>query len=78
MTETVFKRKLTAVFSADVVGCSCLMGENEAARVKTLETYKGVMLFLIKQHRGPVADSTGNNLYAHYESIIFDRNRNFK
>jgi len=32
-----FKRKLTAVFSADVAGYSRLMGEDEAATVKTLE-----------------------------------------
>jgi len=38
-----FKRKLTAVFSADVAGYSRLMGEDEGATVKTLEAYKQVM-----------------------------------
>jgi len=38
MTTEGFKRKLTAVFIADVVGYSRLMGEDEAATVKTLET----------------------------------------
>ena len=41
MNTEGFKRKLTAIFSADVVGYSRLMGEDEAATVKTLETYKG-------------------------------------
>ena len=31
------KRKLTAVFSADVMGYSRLMGEDESATVKSLE-----------------------------------------
>jgi len=35
MNTQEFKRKLTAVFSADVAGYSRLMGEDEAATVKT-------------------------------------------
>ena len=35
MNTQDFKRKLTAVFSADVAGYSRLMGEDEAATVKT-------------------------------------------
>ena len=48
MVEGSFKRKLAAVFSADAVGYSRLMGEDEAATVRTLEFYKGVMSELIK------------------------------
>ena len=70
MTTEGFKRKLTAVFIADVVGYSRLMGEDEAATVKTLETYKGVMFSLIKQHRGHVIDSPGDNLLAEFVSAV--------
>jgi adenylate cyclase len=70
MTTEDFKRKLTAVFSADVVGYSRLMGEDEAATVKTLEIYKGVMFSLIKQHRGRVVDSPGDNLLAEFGSVV--------
>jgi adenylate cyclase len=35
MNTQDFKRKLTAVFSADVKGYSRLMGEDEAATVKS-------------------------------------------
>jgi hypothetical protein len=35
MNAQDFKRKLTAVFSADVAGYSRLMGEDEASTVKT-------------------------------------------
>jgi len=65
-----FKRKLTAVFSADVVGYSRLMGEDEAATVSTLEIYKRVMFTLIKQHRGRVIDSPGDNLLAEFASVV--------
>jgi len=41
MATQGFKRKLTAIFSADVAGYSRLMGEDEAATVKTLDTYRG-------------------------------------
>jgi len=70
MTSDTFQRKLTAILSADVVGYSRLMGEDEAATVKTLETYKGVMFSLIKQHRGRVVDSPGDNLLAEFGSVV--------
>jgi len=65
-----FKRKLTAVFSADVAGYSRLMGDDEAATVKTLETYRGVMFSLVKQHRGRVIDSPGDNILAEFASVV--------
>ena len=70
MNTQDFKRKLTAVFSADVAGYSRLMGEDESATVKTLETYKQVMFSLIKQHRGRVIDSPGDNLLAEFASVV--------
>ncbi|UCF90475.1 MAG: adenylate/guanylate cyclase domain-containing protein, partial [Desulfobacterales bacterium] len=70
MAEQGFKRKLTAILSADVAGYSRLMGEDEAATVKTLETYKQVMFSLIKQHRGRVIDSPGDNLLAEFVSVV--------
>jgi adenylate cyclase len=70
MASEEFKRKLTTIFSADVVDYSRLMGEDESATVKTLETYKGVMFSLIKQHRGRVVDSTGDNLLAEFGSVV--------
>jgi adenylate cyclase len=70
MTTQDFKRKLTAVFSADVAGYSRLMGEDEAATVRTLEAYKQVMFSLIKQHRGRVIDSPGDNILAEFASVV--------
>ena len=70
MNTQDFKRKLTAVFSADVAGYSRLMGADEAATVKTLESYKQIMFSLIKQHRGRVIDSPGDNLLAEFASVV--------
>ena len=47
-----------------------MMGDNEAETVKTLKTYKEVMFSLIKQHRGRVADSPGDNLLAEFSSVM--------
>jgi len=70
MNTVDFKRKLTAIFSADVAGYSRLMGDDEEATVKTLEAYKQVMFSLIKQHRGRVVDSAGDNLLAEFASLV--------
>ena len=70
MATQGFKRKLTAILSADAVGYSRLMGEDEAATVRTLETYRRVIADLIQQHRGRVVDSPGDNLLAEFASVV--------
>jgi adenylate cyclase len=70
MASEDFKRKLTAVMSADVVGYSRLMAEDEAATVKTIATYREVMASLIKQHRGRVVDTPGDNVLAEFSSVV--------
>jgi adenylate cyclase len=70
MAEEGFKRKLTAILSADVAGYSRLMSEDEAATVKTLAAYREIMASLIKQHRGRVVDSPGDNMLAEFASVV--------
>ena len=70
MATEGFKRKLAAVFSADVAGYSRLMGEDEAATLTTLEAYKQVMFVLIKQHRGRVVAFPGDNVLAEFASVV--------
>jgi len=65
-----FKRKLTSIFSADAVGYSRLMGQNEAATVHTITSYRNVISTLIKQHNGTVIDSPGDNLLAEFVSVV--------
>ena len=70
MSVEDFKRKLTAIFSADVEGYSRLMGEDELATVQTLTSYKETMRKQIKHYRGRVVDSTGDNLLAEFVSVV--------
>ncbi len=70
MTKGGFKRKLTAILSADVKGYSRLMGEDEDDTVRTITTYRGMMASLIQQYRGRVVDSPGDNLLAEFVSVV--------
>ena len=70
MAENFFKRKLTAIFSADVQGYSRLMGEDEEATVRTLVTYREVLTTLIQQNGGRVIDSPGDNMLAEFASVV--------
>jgi adenylate cyclase len=70
MTQEGFKRKLTAILSADVEGYSRLMGEDEEATVRTITTYREVLTTLIQQHNGKVVDSPGDNLLAEFASVV--------
>jgi adenylate cyclase len=70
MTEERTKRKLTAIFSADVAGYSRLMGEDEVGTVQLLKEYRGIMNQFIQQHRGRVVDSPGDNLLAEFSSVV--------
>ncbi len=70
MATEGFKRKLTVILSADAVGYSRLMGEDEVATLRTLETYKGVITALIQQHRGRVAGSPGDNILTEFASVV--------
>ena len=70
MTQEGFKRKLTAVFSADVKGYSRLMGEDELATVETLKKYREIISSQVKQYSGRVVDSPGDNLLAEFGSVV--------
>ena len=70
MTEERTKRKLTAIFSADVAGYGRLMGDDETGTVQLLKEYRGIMSQFIQQHRGRVVDSPGDNLLAEFSSVV--------
>ena len=70
MTEKGFKRKLTAILSADAVEYSRLMGEDEESTVRTLTAYREVLYTLIQQHNGQVLDCPGDNLLAEFASVV--------
>jgi adenylate cyclase len=60
------ERKLAAILSADVVGYSRLMAEDEDATVRTVTVYREQIATLIREHRGRVVDSPGDNLLAEF------------
>jgi len=70
MATKDFKRKLSAIFSADVKGYSRLMAADESATVKTITAYREIMAILIKQHRGRMVDSPGDNVLAEFVSVV--------
>ncbi len=70
MATEDYRRKLTAILSADVKGYSRLMGEDEAATVRTLTAYRQTMTTLIQDHKGRVVDSPGDNILAEFSSVV--------
>jgi class 3 adenylate cyclase len=70
MATEDFKRKLTAILSADVKGYSRLMGEDEEATVRTITTYREVITEVVQKHRGRVVDSPGDNILAEFASVV--------
>jgi TolB-like protein/class 3 adenylate cyclase/Tfp pilus assembly protein PilF len=64
------ERKLAAILSADVVGYSRLMAEDEAGTIRTLTDYREEIAMLVRQHRGRVVDSPGDNLLAEFPTAL--------
>ena len=70
MPQEGFKRKLTAILSADVEGYSRLMDDNEEATVRTLTSYRTAIADLAQQFRGRVVDTPGDNVLAEFTSVV--------
>jgi len=70
MATQDFKRKLTAILSADVKGYSRLMGEDDQATVRTITAYREVITEVVEKHSGRVVDSPGDNILAEFASVI--------
>jgi adenylate cyclase len=70
MTAEVFKRKLTAILSADVKGYSRLMGTDEEATLRSLQEYKEVMASSIQHHRGRIVGTAGDSVLAEFASVV--------
>src|SRR5271166_6301656 len=68
--STEIERKLTNIFSADVLGYSRLMGLDEAGTLALLNDYKGIMTKLIAQHRGRIVSTAGDSVLAEFPSSV--------
>jgi adenylate cyclase len=64
------ERKLAAILSADVVGYSRLMAEDEAGTIQTLTNYRKLITGLVTDHHGRVVDAPGDNLLAEFPNAL--------
>ena len=60
------ERRLAAILSADAVGYSRLMAEDESATVATITQHREQLGMLVRQHRGRVIDFAGDNALAEF------------
>ena len=70
MTSDSVERKLVAILSADAVGYSRLMADDEERTVRTLKACRRHIGRSIDSFRGRVVDSPGDNLLAEFPSAI--------
>jgi adenylate cyclase len=70
MANENYKRKLTAILSADVAGYSRLMGDNEVATVSTLKSHRELIAQIVQAFNGRVVDSPGDNILSEFRSIV--------
>ena len=64
------ERKLAAILSADVVGYSKLMADDERATVKTLKEYLSAIARVVDRHLGRVVNAPGDNILAEFRSAV--------
>jgi adenylate cyclase len=64
------RRKLEAILSADVVGYSRLMQDDDAATVETLTKYRTIFSDFVNRHEGRIVDSPGDNILAEFDSPV--------
>jgi len=64
------QRKLAAILSADVVGYSRMMGEDESGTIRTLTDCRELISSTIRSHGGRVVDALGDNVLAEFGSVV--------
>ncbi|WP_300460590.1 tetratricopeptide repeat protein [Desulfobacula sp.] len=69
MDDRKIKRKLAAIFSADVKDYSRLMGNNEIETIKSIKACRELLFQKISDHYGRVVDSPGDNILAEFSSV---------
>ena len=70
MAPEFVEHKLAAILSADAVGYNRLMAEDEAATIRTLGSYRDQIGVLVREHRGRVVDSPGDNVLAEFPTAL--------
>ena len=68
---TDLERRLAAIFAADVVGYSRLMGKDEAGTLSALNALRTELIDpKIAEHRGRIFKATGDGLLAEFPSVV--------
>jgi adenylate cyclase len=70
MADENYRRKLTAILSADVAGYSRLMGDDEVVTVSTLKSHRNLITEKVQVFKGRVVDSPGDNILSEFRSIV--------
>jgi TolB-like protein/Tfp pilus assembly protein PilF len=70
MSEDSLKRRLAALLSADVVGYSRLMAQDELETVRTLTAYRERVTDIVRTSGGRVVDFIGDNMLAEFSSTL--------
>ena len=64
------KRRLAAIFAADVDGYSRLMGADEVATLDALTARREILDWLIASHGGRIANTAGDSVLAEFGSAV--------
>jgi class 3 adenylate cyclase len=64
------KRRLAAIFAADVEGYSRLMGADEVATLEALTARREILDGLIAAHGGHIANTAGDSVLAEFSSAV--------
>ena len=70
MSEGELKHRLAAIVSADVVGYSRLMAEDEVSTVRTLSAWRDKISGIVEDNGGRVVDFVGDNMLAEFHSAL--------
>jgi adenylate cyclase len=68
-TEDV-ERRLAAISSADAVGYSRLMAEDEGGTIRTVTAHRKTMVHCIERERGRLVDAPGDNVLAEFPTAL--------
>ena len=70
MIKGNIKHRLAALLSADVVGYSRLMAEDEVATIRTLSACRDKITTIVGENEGRVVDFVGDNMLAKFHSAL--------
>src|SRR5580693_6419853 len=71
MTTATATRRLAAIFAADIVGYSRLMGADEEGTHERVKTHlREVIDPKIREHRGHIVKTTGDGVLAEFASVV--------